>query len=429
MATFKKFSGLLLLVLLFSVQEAISCSMYKITLNGKTIVGCNEDAWRTTSRIWFETRNHSYQYGAAFSGSRFDGSNGFAPQSGMNEHGLCYSRLASNIKKKDHSGFENRLKITNPTAYLKDILHNCKTVDDVQKFISRYDHSFFLEDVFIYVESSGKYLVVEPYLMTVGYDSKYVLSNFCPSETSTEKAMQLTRYRNGVAFLKDKMDTSLAFCTALSDTMSVCREKIGDGTLLTSIWNPKDGTVNLYFYHNYQKSVEFNINEELTKGNHSIEISKLFPKNEEFEKLATYQTPQNNGKIRLFLIGIGLIPILTSLYFTIQYFRNKKQYAKYILFFLPFGLVLFYYMFVLCTDINIFYFKAPYKHYSSAFVSSTSYIPFLLLLLIIPIGGLIIKTYRNSAFSKTSKFILTLNFIGYITLIGWFIYWGFYNIF
>ena len=61
--------------------------MYKVTKNGKTMVGCNEDAWRTTSHIWFEVGQNK-QYGAAFTGSRWDGENGYAPQSGMNEHGF-----------------------------------------------------------------------------------------------------------------------------------------------------------------------------------------------------------------------------------------------------------------------------------------------------------------------------------------------------
>lgn len=391
------------------------------------MVGCNEDAWRTTSRIWFEVSNTKYLYGAAFTGSRYDGANGFAPQSGMNEYGLCFSRLSSRITKKDHSGFENRLPITNPTTYLKDILHNCKTIEDVQKYIRQYDHSYFLDDVFIYVEPSGKYLVVEPYLMTIGYNSNYVLSNFCPSETSQSDALKLNRYRNGVTFLKDKTSTSLEFCTALSDTMSVCREKIGDGTLLTSIWNSKDGIVNLYFYHNYKQSVQFNIKEELAKGNHIIEIPKLFPENEEFAKLGTYQTPQNNDKIRLLLIGIGFFSLLSALYFVIQFFRNKKQYAKYTLFFLPFGILLFYYMFVLCTNINIFYFKAPYQDYVSKLVSLTSYIPFLLLGVLIFVSHLTLKTFNNQTINNLTKFILVLNLINYIVLIAWFAYWEFYN--
>jgi len=45
------------------------------------------------------------------------------------------------------------------------------------------------------------------------------------------------------------MDTSITFYTALSDTMHVCRKKVGDGTLLTSIWNLNDGVTYLYFYH------------------------------------------------------------------------------------------------------------------------------------------------------------------------------------
>ncbi|MEW5677324.1 hypothetical protein ABGT15_13495 [Flavobacterium enshiense] len=404
--------------------------MYKITVNGKTIIGCNEDAWRTTPKIWFETANAKYRYGAAFTGSRFDGINGFAPQSGMNEYGLCFSRLASYITPKKTSGMEQKQKITNPTLYLKNILHNCKTVEDVQKFISQYNHSFFMDDVFIYVEPSGKYLIVEPYLMTVGYDSKYVLSNFCPSETSKKEASRLDRYQNGVTFLQNKKpNTSLEFCTALSDTMHVCREKIGDGTLLSSIWNPNDGTVNLYFYHNYKNGVEFNIKEELKKGNHIFEIQNLFPKNEEFEKLISYQTPQSNEKIRLLLMAIGLFSIFSSLYFVIQYIRNKKQHAKYILFFLPFGIVLLYYMFVLCTNINIFYFKAPYQDHFSWVISALSYFPFLLLLLLIPIGNLTFKAFRNEGFSSNTKFILILNSICCVVLIGLFCYWGFYNVF
>ncbi|MBK6525214.1 MAG: hypothetical protein IPG07_06420 [Crocinitomicaceae bacterium] len=76
-------------------EKAIACSMYKITLGTKTMVGCNEDAWRLTSAIWFETGKPDAPYGAAFTGSRLDGENGTAPQSGMNEHGLSFSRLAS----------------------------------------------------------------------------------------------------------------------------------------------------------------------------------------------------------------------------------------------------------------------------------------------------------------------------------------------
>ena len=35
-------------------ETAFPCSMYKVTSNGKTMVGNNEDSWGRDARIWFE---------------------------------------------------------------------------------------------------------------------------------------------------------------------------------------------------------------------------------------------------------------------------------------------------------------------------------------------------------------------------------------
>lgn len=265
------------LLLFLSTLSTKACSMYKVSLAGKTMVGCNHDTWFETPKIWFETQG----YGAGFTGARMDGANGCAPQSGMNEYGLVFSRLATATPASKVS-FEGKKQIVNPTLYLKDILHTCKTIEDVQKYIDQYDHSYFSQDVFIYIDRSGKYLVVEPYKMTIGTDQKYVLANFCPSTISDFSTIKQVRYLNGELFLKDKIDTSLEFCTALSDTMHVCRKKIGDGTLLTSIWDNSEGTVSLYFYHDYKTSVQFSLKQELEKGNHQLDIPTLFPRTKNF---------------------------------------------------------------------------------------------------------------------------------------------------
>ncbi|MBK7184131.1 MAG: hypothetical protein IPH89_15120 [Bacteroidetes bacterium] len=202
---------------LLAFGNVFACSGYKITIGNKTLLGSNEDAWRITPRIWFESGTGKGLYGAAFTGSRYDGENGYAPQAGMNEMGLAFERLASYHPKS--APFTNRIAITNPTRFLKDILHTCKTIEEVKAYVGKYDHSCFIEDVFIYVDKSGKYLVVEPYSMTIGNEPTYVISNFCPSITSAPVANQLERYRNGVDYLKHKIDTTLEFCTNLSDTM------------------------------------------------------------------------------------------------------------------------------------------------------------------------------------------------------------------
>ncbi len=130
--------------------------MYKITVDGKTMVGCNHDAWLTTPKIWFENAKHKNEYGTVFTGSREVSSNRTTPQSGMNTEGLTFSRLASYYPVQNNP-FSNRLKITNEADYLSEILHKCATVKEVKKHIEQYDHSFFLNDVFIYIDSLGDY--------------------------------------------------------------------------------------------------------------------------------------------------------------------------------------------------------------------------------------------------------------------------------
>lgn len=408
-------------------QNGLACSGYKITIGNKTLFGSNEDAWRITPQIWFEIGTGNGNYGAAFTGSRYDGENGYAPQSGMNEIGLAFERLASYHPKSEN--FTNKKNITNPTKYLKDILHTCKTVEEVKEYISKYDYSYFIEDVFIYVDKSGKYLIVEPYKLTTGNEPTYVVSNFCPSITSKQKANKLERYRNGAEFMKNNIDTTLEYCTALSDTMHVCRKKIGDGTLLTSIWDLNNGVVNLYFYHEYKTTVQFNLKEELEKGNHIIAIETLFPHNSEFEKLHTYKTPRNSIFIGVFIVTSAVFFIFSSIFFLVRYFRRKQSkfaYTQLLLFLL--GLILFYYMYVLSSSINVFYFSAPYKDPVNIFINLTSYLPFLLLLLIIPLCRINYILFKEDSWSPFAKGLFTLNNLVYIILIGLFVYWGFYNI-
>lgn len=420
---------LLTFLTLTVIQDSIACSGYKITIGNKTILGSNEDAWRVTPHIWFEKGKVNGRFGAAFTGSRYDFENGYAPQSGMNEMGLAFERLDSYHPTQEN--FVNRKTISNPTKHLKDILHTCKSVEDVKEYISKYDHSYFIEDVFIYVDKSGKYLIVEPYTLTIGNEPTYVISNFCPSITSEQKANKLDRYRNGVTFLKNSIDSTLEFYTALSDTMHVCRKKIGDGTLLTSIWDLNNGKVNLYFYHDYKTTVQFDLNEELKKGDHIIAIETLFPHNSEFEKLRNYKIPKNSNLIGVFIVTSAGFFLLTSIFFLIQYFRRKenKKYSYIQLLLFPIGLILFYYMYVLCGSINVFYFPAPYKDPANVFVGLSSYVPFLLIALNIPFCLINYRLFKENSWSFLAKGLFTLNNFIYIILIGLFVYWGFYNIF
>lgn len=427
----KAFNLLLLFIFLINIHDEISaCSMYKVTADGKTMVGCNEDAWRTKSKIWFINAKDKSEYGVAFTGSRRVKPNQFAPQSGMNEVGLAYSRLASYFPERDVESTD-KISIKNEVDYLTDILQKCGSVDEVKQYIERYDHSLFVEDVFIYIDSSGKYLIVEPYELIVGNDSNYVLSNFCPSITDNVKARKLERYRNGEDYLKNhEANTTLPFCTALSDTMHVCRNRNGDGTLLTTIWDTNSKLVNLYFYHDYSSTVQFNIIEELAKGDHMLDVISLFPKNSEFERLVEYATPFNTPSLRLLLVMVGGVLTLLSFIFTTLIFINRKSENsnRALVFTSILNLLLTVYFAVLVTNMYVFYFDAPYVHYNSNFISISSYIPFLLLLSIVPMVIYAIRFFKNKERRRWVRSLVVLNNLIYIASFFGFIYWGLFDV-
>ena len=408
-------------LVLFHTGQVHTCSMYKVTKDGKTFVGCNEDAWRTSPRIWFETSGKNAKYGAAFTGSRFDGSNGYAPQSGMNESGLSFSRLASYTPARKLD--EKKPPILNQTNFLKHVLHSCRTVEEVQRYVCQFDRSTFMEDVLIYIDKSGKYLIVEPYSTQIGCENTYVLSNFCPSITSKKEALKLNRYRKGIELLNSKLDTTLVFLRSLSDSMHVCRPKIGDGTLLTSIWELKEGKIHLYFYHDYDQCVTFHLKDELKKGNHLLSIDDMFPKNTEFEKLGTYKTTKNTLWLMFSMMAFSFILFCSAIYFLISFMRNKDQYNYVKMLLSMSGFLVSYYVYVLCTHQNIFYFPAPYEDRFSKVVSLSAYVPNILVLITIPFFYWNFLVMKAKSWAFITRNIFILNNVVYVILFCLFFYW------
>jgi hypothetical protein len=407
-----------------------ACSMYKITVDGKTMVGCNHDAWLTTPKIWFENAKQYNAYGTVFTGSRQVSPNRTTPQSGMNTAGLVFSRLSS-FYPKQNKRFKDRRKITNEADYLSEVLHRCATVKEVKKYIQQYDHSFFLNDVFIYIDRSGDYLIVEPYKLIEGNNPNYVLANFCPSITNNQQARKLERYRNGKDFLKrHKARASIDFSTALSDTMSVCRSRNGDGTLITSIFDTKENVVSIYFYHNFDTLVQFNLTNELSKGDHMLNIAEIFPRNPEFERLIDFKTPSNTPVLRILLVlSAGLLACISFALFLSHIQKNKTTpfTLKSVIGIVLLNFILIAYILVLLTNNSIFYFDVPYQHYHSSLISTFSYTPFLLLGVFMPIAIHTINRVKSNKTKLWVKTIFVLNHSIYFMLLLGFGYWGLFN--
>jgi len=257
------------LILCFIVNQSVmSCSMFKLTMVGKTMVGNNEDYWNPNSRIWFEHGDVN-EYGAVYVG--YDN---FWPQGGMNQAGLVFDGFSMDyLPILDTLG-----KKSLDANFLKDIMKKCAVVEDVKRYFSQYNLHGLETSMFLFIDKTGKYLVVEGDELIIGNDQSYVLTNFYPSLIKDEKEIEIPLYHKGKRFLESKKDTSISFCASVMDTMHQERNW-GAGTMYTTIYDLKEGAIYLYFFRNYTQVVKFNLNRELEKENHCLVIPELFPEN------------------------------------------------------------------------------------------------------------------------------------------------------
>lgn len=428
-SNYLKMSLLALMPFLF-LGTAFPCSMYKITSNGITMVGNNEDSWGRDSRIWFE-QGINGNYGAAYVGYLRKRH----PDGGINEYGLAFDAFTMPHRKDMPERDPNKENFV--YSHMKTILQQCKNVDEVYAFLEKLNlhglnGSFiFNGGMLLFVDKTGKYLVVEAHKMTFGNDEKFVLANFSHADTKDLSEVKIARYCKGVEFLNNKnLETNLPFCTALSDTMSVNRAKAGDGTLYTSIYNLNEGVIHTYFFHDFTLCKSFNLKEELAKGDHSYTFSELFPESKAYQKFLNYKTPQNNKYIFFFLISCGLLFFASSIFYFMYFLKSPNKNYKY----LKAGIsvlsaALAVYMFVLLRNQGIFYFPSPYNDSHSFFLAVVSYLPYVLALSIVPLSIISAKIIRQKMWNGFANYLLFPNLFFYLILIGFLAYWKLFGIF
>ncbi len=421
------FAFVLTMLLHFFCFDSFACSVCKVTINGNTYLGNNEDNWRIGSRIWFENKTFG-KFGAVYLGY---GDN--FPQGEMNEAGLAFDGLT--IYPKEIVPDALKITETNSNKFIREIMQNCITVEDVKKYSIKFNRPFKSGVVF-FVDKFGKYLIMEPDTMMIGNDDKYIIANFCPSNTSKKEKLNFDRYKRGDNFLlKHTNDTISNYCLALVNTMHECRNKIGDGTMYSFVADLERGNLSLYFYHDFKHSKEFNLKMELAKGNHTFEMIDIFPSNTEYKRLIDFKTPFNNLTMRLFLICCEILFSFSLLFFLVSYFRQSKfilgfnnNNPKIRLLLFCVSAMMLYYTNALLNNQAIFYFPSPYKDWKFSMLNIAAYTPFLLLFLIIPLIIQNIKVLKDRNWLKFSKYLFTLNNLTYLALIFLFTYWKLYNV-
>ena len=307
------------LVLLLSTIlpfNVLACTTFKVTQDGRTLIGCNEDAWSINAHVRFEQGvvtpglTRSRTYGAIYFG-HFNGSpmRAMTDQMGMNEAGLVYDGLVvepKNVVPK--SG----LKRGDFSDLMPMVMRSCATVQDAAALIGSYDMSSLYHSMIVLVDRNGDYLIVESDTIIKGHDPWFAVGNWRMSSCGDPDAIPIPRLQVGRALLAVGIDATVDGGTHVLESMKSCRTKLGNGTLFSALFDPVLGQAHLFFYHDFRERITFDLKAELAKGDRTIDMASLFGKRPEYDALVAYITPFHQRWLFWLLVAFEVVALLTG---------------------------------------------------------------------------------------------------------------------
>jgi hypothetical protein len=256
--------------------------------NGIVLAGNNEDYTETRTKIWFIPASKE-GYGRVYVG--FDSpSLPDSFQGGMNEHGLFMDMNAVNP-----TGWQSDSdKPTFNGDLVEKILANFATVQEVVEFFQQHN----VPDLNILkvpiADAKGNSVVVEwgqgaqHFIFKKG--DYQISTNFIQSDYKNSDEYPCQRYQIADQILKNAESASV---DVIRSVLSATHFDICSPTLYSNICNLKQKQLYLYFFHNFEETVVFDLDKELKKGNASYPIPSLFPT----KPFAAHQYNQLGSKI------------------------------------------------------------------------------------------------------------------------------------
>lgn len=256
----------------FQIQ-LFACSMFSYTVDGKTIVGNNEDYFDPDTWMWTEKAGNG-KYGSVFFGM-----GNFFAQGGMNEAGLVFDGFA--MEAKAIQGVEGKKNI-HPGKLMKKVMSTCANIAEVEKLMKNYKLSFLENGQLMFADKSGATLIVEGEEYIYAKKPYQIATNFYQSSTPKDQFHAVcSRYAKADVMLGEKLEYSIDYGKSVLDAMH--QEGFWGGTQYSNIYDLDAGKVYLYLFHNYDEVVELSLEELLAQGDKKTEIWTLFKDREKYD--------------------------------------------------------------------------------------------------------------------------------------------------
>jgi tetratricopeptide (TPR) repeat protein len=310
----KTYKYLWLLFFLFTVpgRPSYSCTIVMASGPGTALAGSNEDSYFPLTLLWFTPASEG-NYARVTLGYRLMTN---SVQGGMNEMGLFVdgNALGSQgwVADPSKKGFAGSI--------LDYLLARFATVEEVKEFFRTYNVPDLDRARIPVMDRSGASMVVEWYLGEVVFlepeQSYQVATNFVGSAYK-EKEKPGWRYNKAVEVLDREASYSLE--TVRNALVASHQANEYSQTVYSFICDLKKGEIHVYNYHDFSRSLTFNLKEEIQKGNQEHYLGQLFP-----ERSSDYSKFLEVGPVRTVEMGLNRNP-----YFALIFFGQlKNEYPK-----------------------------------------------------------------------------------------------------
>ena len=243
---------------------ALACTVFTASQDGLVLFGSNEDWKDPYARIWFfppEEGKHGRIY---FGCARYG-----APEVAVNDQGLAFDVLAvPPLAIKDSLD-----KPVYPGNLVEKVMEECATVTEALEMFGRYNLRCYKKVQLIFADKTGDAAIIEGDVVHRKKGRYQLATNFYLSQT-LPGVYPCRRYQIAMNML-DEMDRISV--DGFRKILSAVHMEGKTPTLYSTIHDLSNGVIYLYHFHNFENVVKLDIQAELAKGWHAVDVADLFP--------------------------------------------------------------------------------------------------------------------------------------------------------
>ncbi|KYK32661.1 MAG: hypothetical protein AYK19_15285 [Theionarchaea archaeon DG-70-1] len=311
-----------------------SCTILTASCGDTVLFGYNLDHPNLQSYIWF-LPSSTEKYGGVLVGyyAEINGNPKIGYEGGVNDQGLAF----------DTNGLPDAVMNPHPkkpSSWATDnfwtkILRECSSVTEAINIAKNFNFGNMMDFQVHVADSTGDAVIISPgpdgelaFTRKEEGNDFLVSTNFNPANLENSWDYPCWRYDTATAMLKrieDEGDLTVDYFKSILD--AVHQEGATYNTVCSYICDLKGGAMYLYYFHQFEDVVEFNLTEELAKGERVIQISDLFSQETRDRALDELEAHTREHPIRSIIVIAAILFCVSSLVIFV-YKKIRKDTAK-----------------------------------------------------------------------------------------------------